>query len=199
MSSRFAVPKTAPSNLLSTLVVALIAVLGAALMPAAALSQDAPAQDKRPVSDEYRKTLSRLLEVIGADVAGEQIAYAVAQETLGGIAATGTPVTEQVQQIVVDAAIKEYVPKFGNIEYLTNLYAPLYAEQLSKQEITELLAFYESPLGQKVLVAIPSIAQTGAMALQQAGLETIPAFQAEVGKQLNAAGVDVKPVTPTDE
>lgn len=193
MSSRFAVPRAALS---SALVLSLILCSGAVLIPAAALAQEAGAKTAPPVSDDYRKTLSRLLELIGADVAGEQIAYAIAQETLGGIAATGTPITEQVQQIVVDAAIKEYVPKFGNIEYLTELYAPLYAEQLSKKELTELLAFYESPLGQKVLVAIPSIAQTGAMALQQAGLETIPAFQAEVGKQLNAAGVEVAPVSP---
>ena len=191
MYSRIPVPRTA---LVSTLVLCLVVGVSAALTPGDAIAQEKPA-----VSDEYRKTLARLLDLIGADVAGEQIAYAVAQETLGSIAATGTPITEQIQQIVVDAAIQEYVPKFGDIDYLTGLYAPLYAEQLSQKEITELLAFYESPLGQKVLVAIPSIAQTGAMALQQEGRETIPAFQADVDKKLRAAGIVVTPVSPNPE
>jgi uncharacterized protein len=189
MSPRYAVLRTA---LVSTLITGFVFAASPGYSAAEEATQEAAAQVDT-VSDEYRKTLSKLLEVIGASVAGEQLAYAIAQETLGAIAATGTPITEQIQQVVVEEALAEFVPSFGDLEYLTDLYAPLYSQHLTEKELSEMLAFYQSPIGQKVLVTLPTVAQSGAMALQQAGLERLPDFQVKVDKKLRDIGVIVAP------
>jgi hypothetical protein len=145
------------------------------------------------VSASYKKTLSTLLDITGARIAGEQVAYAVAQETLGAIAATGTEITEEIQKIVVDEALAEIVPKFSDIEYLTSLYAPFYVGHLDEADLAGLVEFYQSPLGQKTLAVLPVVGQNSAIALQQASLEQMPAFQQKVDGKLRAAGVTVSP------
>lgn len=157
------------------------------------LSPLAVVADDEPVSDDYRKKLSILLEVTGAQAAGEQVAYAIAQEALGAIAASGTEITEQIQQIVVEEALVQFPPKFGDIQYLTELYAPLYSEHLTEKDLDALVAFYQSPVGQKTLAALPLIGQSGAMALQQASYEQVPAFQQKVDEKMRAAGIIVTP------
>lgn len=152
-----------------------------------------PAPPQPPVTAEYRKTLARMLELTGGSAAGEQLAYAAAQETLSAIAATGTPITEQIQQIVLDEALADFVPVFGDIETLTNLYAPFYAKHISQTELDQLLAFYESPIGKKTLSALPVVHQEGAMALQQAGLARLPDLQTKVDKKLRDAGITITP------
>lgn len=168
----------------------LISLIALAVVPALA------AAEEKPTSDSYRKTLSTLLELTGADAAGEQISYAIAQQTLGGIAATGTQITEQIQQVVVEEAVAEFQPRFSKIDFLTNLYQPLYAEHLNEKELQELLAFYQSALGQKALGALPAISQRAAMSLQEATLEQIPEFQKKVDTKLRAVGIIVEPATP---
>lgn len=150
------------------------------------------AEDDAP-SESYRKALSTLLDLTGAQAAGEQMSYAIAQQTLGAIAATGTPITEQIQQVVVEEAVAEFQPRFSKLDYLTELYSPLYAEYLSEEELKGLLTFYRSPLGQKALGALPAISQNAAMSLQEASLERIPEFQKKVDTQLRALGVIVIP------
>ena len=172
MSSRFLI-------LLTTLVV----VLSPSLVSA----------QEKPTSDEYRQSLSTLLDLTGAKMAGEQIAYAIAQETLGAIAATGTPITEQIQQVVVDEALGEFASRYGDLDYLTDLYIPLYAEHLTEKDMRELLAFYQSPLGKKTLDAMPSIAQNAAVLMQKSSFEQIPGFQQKVDTKLRALGVVVTP------
>lgn len=145
------------------------------------------------VSAEYKKTLANLLAVIGAEVAGQQVAYSIVQETLGSIAATGTQVTQQIQDVVVAQAMEDYVPKFANVEYLAELYAPAYAQHLNEKELGEILAFYQSPIGQKAVVAMPQIGQSGAVALRDASFEQMPAFQQRVDVKLREMGIVVEP------
>jgi len=192
MSSRFAVSSAALiSPLTSAIFSGLLSILVLGLILGS--TPGVSAAQEKPITPEYKKTLKTLIEVTGATSAGEQIAYAVAQETLGQIAATGTPVTEQVQKIVVDEALADFVPRFSDLDILTDLYAPYYHEHLTQAELQELLDFYKSPLGTKILTALPAIAQGGATALQQAGLERLPAFQTEVDKKLREAGIVVSP------
>ena len=175
-------------EVLGTLVFFTLALLGSAVSGA----EDSPS-GSNPPSASYRKTVAELLELIGAGATGEQVAYSVAQDTLTAIAATGTPVTEQVQQIVVDESLKEFGTAFGSIDYLADLYTPLYAAQLEESELKELLAFYRSPLGKKTLTALPNIAQAAMMKLQQDSFARVPDFQLKVDARLRAAGLVVTP------
>jgi hypothetical protein len=178
---------------MSSYLLILSTVLTLALAPLSVSAEGSLSAEGKPISDGYRKKLSTLLDVTGATGAGEQVAYAIAQETLGAIAATGTQITEQIQQVVVDEALSDFAPKFGDIKYLTDLYAPLYSEHLTEEDLDALVEFYESSVGQKTLAALPVIGQSGSMALQQASFEQVPEFQQKVDVKLRAIGVIVTP------
>jgi len=172
----------------------LVCFATSSLSPTVAYSEDdIQAAAPKEVSAKYRESVSALLELSNAPTIGEQIAYSVAQETLGGIASTGTPITEQMQALVVEEALAEFGPTFGNLEYLTNLYAPLYAEHLSEKEVAELLAFYQSPLGKKTAEVLPVIGQSAMLSLQEASIARMPQFQAKVEQKMLEAGITAAP------
>ncbi len=145
------------------------------------------------ISAGYRQLVRSLLEATGVGAAGEQIAYSMANETLGAISAAGTPLTEEIQQIVLEEALAEFVPRFGDLEYLTDLYAPLYVKHFDEGELKKIVEFHRSEVGQKMLATIPEIASAALVALQEASLAMIPEFQLKVDKRLRDAGIVVAP------
>lgn len=46
-----------------------------------------------------------------------------------------------------------------NMEDLQNLIVPIYEKYYTEEELTQLIAFYESPLGRKVVQSLPPIMQ----------------------------------------
>lgn len=159
-------------------------------------AEDAAAAEPAPavqVSPTYRKLVSDLLSSIGAEGASEAFAMSAAQETLAAIAATGTQVTEEIQKIVVDEALAEFSANFGGVDYLTDVYAPLYAQHLSEQNIRDILAFYQSEAGQKMIEVVPQISQTAMYTMQQNSLARIPDFQTKVDAKLRAIGIIIAP------
>jgi hypothetical protein len=151
------------------------------------------AQANPKVDPGLRKAVSELLVLIGAESSGEGVAYSIAQETLSSIAATGAPVTETMQQIVVEEALAEFTPIFGDIDYLTDLYAPLYAEHFDEKEIRTVIDFYASPIGRKTAAVLPEIAQSALGEIQKASYARIPDFQKKVDTRLKASGIEIAP------
>lgn len=156
------------------------------------LPSSAPAEDEAGVSDAYRATVKTFLEVTGSDSMGEQISDLMAQQTLASIASTGTPIDASIRSAVTEEARAEFGPTFGDIDYLTDLHAPIYEAHFSHEEMQELIAFYRTPLGQKTTRVMPRIAQEAGMALQQAAFDRIPAFQEKVQQRLSAAGIEIQ-------
>ena len=144
------------------------------------------------VDTGYRKNVSGLLEVMGANRIGEQIAYAIAQEILQTLVASGATITDPIQQIVIDEALEEFGSTFSNDEYLTDLYTPLFFEHFSREELREVLTFYQSPVGKKAMAVLPEISQSAVAQLQQAGKARMPDFEKRLGTQLKEAGIRLR-------
>ena len=125
-----------------------------------------------------------------------QLTYLISQQALRSVAASGISVTEPMQLIVADAARTTLGARFNDVEYLTELYAPLYAEHFSEKEIRELIAFWESPTGQKTIELMPKIAEGQFAILQKASASSFPSFEEEVDKRLIEAGINLAPQSP---
>jgi hypothetical protein len=152
---------------------------------------EAPSPDA--ISPKYRAAVKSFLEIANSTAIGEQIAYMMADQTLAAIATTGAPITDPLREIVLEESLKEFEPVFGDIEYLTDLHAPLYKQHFSEQELRDLVAFYETPLGKKMTEALPQISQASGMALQEASFAMVPAFQAKLDARFQEAGIQVQP------
>lgn len=156
------------------------------------LPQTAAAEDEK--DSKFRKAMIEFLTIQDAAQAIEdQMTYGIAQQTLSSIAASGIEITEPMQIIVVDAARTSVGSKVGDLDYLADLYTPIYSEIYSESELRELNAFWNSPLGKKTIEAMPKLTEGSQLVLQQASTEFIPDFQVAVEKQLAEAGILLEP------
>ena len=117
--------------------------------------------------------------------------YAIAQQTLDSIAAGEIEISQPLQDIVIDVARSAVGARVGDVDYLAELYAPLYAQHYSESELRELSVFWRSPLGKKTIAAMPKLTEGSARVLQQAGTTFIPAFEVALEKRLEEAEIEV--------
>lgn len=156
------------------------------LFALAATGEDAP---EKKIDPSFRKAVARYLTIQNvASTLEEQMTYVVADQMLGQVEASGVEISEPVQSIVLSETRKQIGTRFGDIEFLTNIYTPIYAEHFSEKEVQELIHFLESPVGQKAVRLTPVLAQATQMALQMATEELVPALQENVEARLTGAG-----------
>jgi hypothetical protein len=131
-----------------------------------------------------------------AEGISEQLVYSISQTALSSIAGSGISVTERMQEIVLEAARTVFGPRFSDIEYLTDLYTPLYVQHYSEKELRELVAFWKSPVGKKTIELMPKMTQGSYVILQKASAEYIPEFQKVLDERMAEAGVVLTLPTP---
>lgn len=163
--------------------------------PIAAAEEDsAKASTPKPVEPAFRQAIRDYVEIQGsAELMGQSIAYGMAEQALQAIAQTGAQITEPMQQIVLDQALTSFGKKYSDVDYLTDLWAPIYAQHFTVEEIRELVAFYRSPIGRKTIELMVPITQAGNEALQKAAYSDVPGFQLAVDAKLREAGLTAAP------
>lgn len=111
------------------------------------------------VSNEaLRKDIQKLLTLTGSD----QMAIQVMNQMITMFKQSSPQVPEEFWQEFMKEAE-------ANVTELNNLVIPIYAKYLSHEEIKELIGFYETPVGQKILKVLPQIMQESMVAGQQWG------------------------------
>jgi hypothetical protein len=128
----------------------------------------------------------------------DRMVYSMVNQALGSMASSGITVTEPIQEIVVEAARTTFGSRFSDIEYLTDLYTPLYVANYSEKELLELVAFWESPVGKKTIDLMPKINEGSNAILEKASRELIPEFQKAIDDRTAEAGIVLAPqATPS--
>jgi hypothetical protein len=69
------------------------------------------------------------------------------------------------------------------------LLVPIYDQRFSPAELRDLLAFYQSPLGQRLLEVQPDLTRDAMLAGQKWGMR----LGAEIGQELAAEGIQIQP------
>lgn len=158
--------------------------------PAAAPAAASSASPSVKPSPAFRAAMKRFLVAQNIPTQmGEQMAYSAAEQFLTPLAEGGIQITEPMQALVLDEARKDFGKRFGDVEYLTDLYAGVYAGHFSDAEIAELATFWESPVAKKLLSTTDSINETFIGRLQSDTRTQMEGFQARMEKQLKAAGI----------
>jgi hypothetical protein len=129
------------------------------LAPALA-QQTAPAENAAAKQQDIRK----LLEVTGSAKLGQQ----VLAQMLNTFRSTNPKVPDEFW----DQIMKEF-----DSGTMIDLVVPIYAKHLTHEDVKGMLAFYESPLGHKLIEVTPVIAQESMTAGQQWGLEIAQRIQ----------------------
>lgn len=107
-------------------------------------------------STELQQDIRRLMDVTGAGNLGVQMMNQML-----------VPIKQSMPD-VPDEFWTRVMAKVDANE-LTDMVVPIYAEYFTHEEIKQLLAFYDTPLGQKVIATLPAIMQESMAAGQKWG------------------------------
>ena len=135
--------------------------------------------------DSHRASVEKLLQITDQDQLLEQIYPQIKQLILG-----------QVQQLDVPQEqtplIEEYFDKIFNVmkeemawDNIKDDFIQLYMSVYTEAEINELIAFYESPVGQKTLEKMPLIMQESMAISQKYTMKMMPKIL-EIAEEMTA-------------
>jgi uncharacterized protein len=94
----------------------------------------------------------------------------------------------EVLQNEVTAIVDEEMHMAGG---LTDQLAPIYAKYFLHEEVKALIAFYESPLGQKVLATMPDVLRESRTLSEQWFRTIAPSIRGRVQARLKAEGIEI--------
>jgi hypothetical protein len=120
---------------------------------------------------------SQLLDLNATATGMQQTFEAGLKPSLDHMRAQGAP-AELVESIHVEA--RSFFAENFNWDLMKPKIAKIYADTFTAEELTDLIAFYKSPVGQKTLEKTPILTQQ-VMALAMAGVQAnMPQFQQRV-------------------
>lgn len=132
------------------------------------------ASDVRPISETKRLLIDQLLELTGGRQMHEQMqqaAFTQVQQQLQPLMVQLVEDRGDLSPAEADAVMAELNTKFARIseviqtevtydELLERVYYPSYDQYFTAEDLTGLIAFYQTPLGEKLTVVSPQLAQT---------------------------------------
>jgi hypothetical protein len=155
-----------------------VLVLALTALPAISLAEDAPAprpdpgdQKAEAIDPQKEKDIRALLEVSGTAKLGMQ----VLEQMITQMRRTHPDVPPQFWE-----AFKKEV----SADDFIDLIVPVYARHFSDEEVKELIKFYQSPIGQKLVREQPLMMRELMIAGQQWGAELGP----RIAKRLKEKG-----------
>ena len=163
----------------------LLAVI--AVMLSCQLSGIATAQSQggvpgpEPVSPAKAKAIRHLLELMGSEKLAQQVSSQL------------FPMVKRSHPEVPDSVWADILKEL-NLDMtsgkLLDMLIPIYGRQFSDEDVTNLVAFYESPLGKKFSAAQPEIARESMTAGQQWGLEIVERIKSRLKEKGYSVSTD---------
>lgn len=121
--------------------------LAAALLAASLLAQSS-------VDPAKEADIRRLMEMLGSQEMGEQMGESILQQVRPALE-NMLPPGERRQEIFM--SLEEKLQMQFRSSELAEIVIPIYDRHLKHEEIVELIEFYQSPLGRRILEVMPGI------------------------------------------
>ena len=140
-------------------------------------------------SDEAKNAdILKLIEASGGMASGEQMAGLFTNQMTQVLRASGTEIPPEVLNAMpqaIMAIISERMPE------LAKMIVPVYAKHFTHEEVSEMLAFYESDVGRKLAGKLPAIMSESSQLGQQWGMSIGPEIQRRIMEILKEEGIDL--------
>ena len=98
--------------------------------------------------------------------------------------------SQMPQMAAVEDVMRDFFTKYMSFEVLRDDYALLYADTYSEEDLRGLIAFYQTPLGQRVVATMPDLTAASMELGQRATAEHMPELQQAIMAKMAAGGED---------
>ena len=166
----------------------LVAALGVA---SAALAQDSTAAAD-PTADVATAPAAREFEASHLAAAAELLGVMDMEASLEKSidAMLEAQLSQMPQMGAVEGVMRDFFTKYMSFEVLADDYALLYADAYTEEELRGLIAFYRTPLGQRVVETTPELTAAGMALGQRATAEHMPELQRAIMAEMAGGGND---------
>jgi hypothetical protein len=146
----------------------------------------APAATAEKVDPEKEKAIRHLMQITGSS--GENMTANMASQVKSVVGRTMSG--DRLQKFVDD--FNQKLSAESPAKEVDNAEVPIYAEHLSLEDVQGMVQFYESPLGQRVMKALPQILQE----TQQRGQAIERTAALSMLRDMSADYPEIKPLLP---
>lgn len=160
----------------------LLALLSITAMPAASMA----ASD---ISPAKRAAIIQLMETTGSKNIGLQMGSAMIQNLVTAMKTGNPDLPDRAVAIIAEETRKLVEQK---IDDLLKTIVPIYDQYFTADEINELLAFYQTPIGKKTISVLPRLTQASMLAGQNWGQELFPELVKALQERFQAEGIEIK-------
>ena len=144
---------------------------------AAVEEQTAPAREKRA-------DIERLMQVTKAAEMGAQMGDLMAQQIVR-LSGADTPEAVARCQEIAATVVRDILADQDLMKELV----PIYEKHFSHQEIRQMIAFYETPLGRKSIEVMPQVMADSAQVGQRWATRVLPEVREKVTRQMREEGL----------
>lgn len=170
------------------LLTALCAVCVTLVLAPSALAQDA--------ADPYEAKVVELLEKTGARAMGRQMGTGVFESMIQAMKQNGQVLPDGALDILRETSSEFFDDMLAGPDFVS-FATESYRKHFSLEDLEEIVAFYDSPVGKKLIATLPEITAASLAWGQKRATELLPDFQAEVARRLIEAGFGPKPNAQT--
>lgn len=125
--------------------------------------------------NEYKETLNKMMTLSGALFSAKtmvpQMVTMMKQQA------------PSVPQTFWDGFVSKWETKFA--DRMVELYVPIYQKYLTLEDLKQIVAFYESPVGKKLGTSTPAMTMEGMQLGQKLGMEMVTELQQELDARGN--------------
>lgn len=149
-----------------------------------ALTVGAQEAEDSDIAAELRADIEHLMQVTKMTDMTQQMGDMMAQAIVQN---RGIDTTEEIARcrVIVAEVIREFVAD----EKLIDEIVRIYARHFTHDDVRDMIAFYETPIGKKAIEVTPRLMQEGMQAGQRWQAEMMPGVEQRVVARLEAEGI----------
>jgi len=138
---------------------------------------------------EKKTAIKELLQVSGTAQMGELMGNAVAQQIVKVYKKTKPDINPRAFNIIEEEIIATFHEEIIEKESFNSLFYPIYHKHLTLEELFEIIRFYKTTIGRKLISLMPILTQEGMEAGKVWGGQIAPLAIQRVEERLKKEGI----------
>jgi hypothetical protein len=149
----------------------------------------APLAHAEALTEAKTNDIKQLMQITGSGNLAKQYAGAISQQMFMALKAARPDVPDRAFAVMNTELLAFFTEKMNTRGGLIDQIIPIYAKNFSDQEIRDVIAFYNTPTGKKVIQVLPVVLKQSIEAGQKWGQAMSPEIQARVVAALDKEGL----------
>ena len=141
---------------------------------------------------EKKQRIDVLLDITGGDRIAPLIARQFIQISSDALKRSNPDVDPAAYEIISEEVNDVVAAEVGEKNAIREMMYPIYSEHLSTEEINEIIKFYDTALGKKILSAMPQITREGMAATRDWGQSLAPTIRQRLQARFQKEGIKYK-------